>query len=72
MVDIGTIFTQWQSIGIYEYLLPISTNDEFENGQCFPTILTNSLFDFIGHINKRPDRNNQNRYITVHCEYKNF
>jgi len=23
MVDIGTIFTQWQSIGIYEYLLPI-------------------------------------------------
>jgi len=54
----------------YEYLLPLSTNDEYENGQCIPTIIKHSLFDFIGHINKRPDINNQNRYITVHCGYE--
>ncbi|CAF1581861.1 unnamed protein product [Rotaria sp. Silwood1] len=51
----------------FEYLLPISTNDEFENGQCFPSILTNSLFDFIGYINKRQHTTNHDRYITVHC-----
>ncbi len=43
----------------YEYLLPITTNDQ----ECIPTVLTHSLFDFIGHINKRSERN----YITVHC-----
>ena len=53
----------------YEYLLPISTNDDYENKQCIPTILTSSLFDFIGHINKRPNISNQDRYITVHCGY---
>ncbi|CAF2263567.1 unnamed protein product [Rotaria magnacalcarata] len=51
----------------FEYLPPISTNDEFENGQCFPSILTNSLFDFIGYINKRQHTTNHDRYITVHC-----
>ena len=57
----------------FEYLLPISTNDELENGQCFPTVLTSSLFDFIGHINKRQHAANHDRYITVHCGYaENF
>jgi hypothetical protein len=51
----------------YEYLIPISTNDEYENGQCIPTLLTHSLFDFIGHINRRSDIN---RYITIHCGYE--
>ncbi|UJR31995.1 hypothetical protein I4U23_019465 [Adineta vaga] len=51
----------------FEYLLPISTNDEYENGQCIPTILSNSLFDFIGHINKRQHTTNHDRFITVHC-----
>ncbi|CAF0809474.1 unnamed protein product [Adineta steineri] len=52
----------------YEYLLPISTNDEYENGQsCIPSTLTHSLFDFIGYINKQSNISNQTRYITVHC-----
>jgi hypothetical protein len=50
----------------YEYLLPISTNDEYEYGQCIPTILTHHFFEFIGYINKRLE----NRYITIHCGYK--
>lgn len=45
----------------YEYLLPISTNDEYEHGECIPTILTHSLFDFIGRIK------NQNQPMTIHC-----
>jgi hypothetical protein len=56
----------------FEYLLPICTNDEYENGQCIPTILTNSLFDFIGFINKRQHTTNHDRYITVHCGYDSF
>ena len=48
----------------YEYLLPLSTNDEHENGECIPTILNHSLFDFIGHIK------NQNRSMTIHCGYE--
>ncbi|CAF3582983.1 unnamed protein product [Adineta steineri] len=51
----------------FEYLLPISTNDEYENGQCIPTNLLSSLFDFIGYINKRQHTTNHDRYITVHC-----
>lgn len=51
----------------YEYLFPISTNDDYENGQCIPTILNNSLFDFIGYINKRQRSTNHDRFITVHC-----
>ncbi|CAF1375675.1 unnamed protein product [Rotaria sordida] len=51
----------------YEYLVPICNNDEYENEQCIPTVLIHNLFDFIGHINKRLDKNNHNRYITVHC-----
>lgn len=51
----------------FEYLPPISTNDEFENGQSYPSILTNSLFDFIGYVNKRQRGTNHDRYITVHC-----
>jgi len=47
----------------FEYLLPISTNDEYDNDRCFPTLLTHTLFDFIGHINKR----STDRYVTVHC-----
>ena len=53
----------------YEYLLPISTNDEYENGQSIPTILTNSLFDFIGYINKRQHITNHDRYI-YHNSYR--
>jgi hypothetical protein len=44
----------------YEYLLPMTTNDDRE---CIPTILSHSLFDFIGHINKQSDRN----HVTIHC-----
>ncbi len=54
----------------YEYLLPISTNDEYENRQCIPMVLTHSLFDFIGLINKRSNRSHQDRYITIHCGYE--
>jgi hypothetical protein len=54
----------------YEYLLPICTNDEYENGHCIPTVLSHSLFDFIGHINKRQHTTNHDRYITVHCGYE--
>jgi len=61
-----------KTIHHFEYLLPISTNDEYENGQCIPTILTNSLFDFIGYINKRQHSTNHDRYITVHCGYDRF
>jgi hypothetical protein len=45
----------------YEYLLPISMNDEYD---CIPMTITHSLFDFIGQINKRSDIN---RSITIHC-----
>jgi protein tyrosine phosphatase len=45
----------------YEYLPPLSTNDEYE---CIPTILTHCLFDFIGHIK------NQNRPMIIHCGYE--
>jgi protein tyrosine phosphatase len=41
----------------YEYLLPLTMDDE----QCIPTILTHSLFDFIGHIK------DQNRPMVIHC-----
>ncbi|CAF3984653.1 unnamed protein product [Rotaria sp. Silwood1] len=51
----------------YEYLIPICNNDEYENEQCIPMVLVNNLLDFIGHINKRLDKSNHNRYITVHC-----
>jgi hypothetical protein len=50
----------------FEYLLPISTNDDYENEHCIPTALTHSLFDFIGHINKRRPTTNHDRFITVH------
>jgi hypothetical protein len=58
-----------KTISHFEYLIPISTNDQDGNGQCIPTVLTHSLFDFIGLINKRPQTNNQDQYITVHCGY---
>jgi predicted protein tyrosine phosphatase len=48
----------------YEYLLPLSTNDEYDNEQCIPTILTHNLFDFIGHMK------NQNRTMVIHCGYE--
>jgi len=51
----------------FEYLQPISTNDEFDIQQCLPTILSNSLFDFIGYINKRQKTTNHDRLITIHC-----
>ncbi|UJR14734.1 hypothetical protein I4U23_001726 [Adineta vaga] len=51
----------------YEYLSPISTNDQHTNGQCIPIELTHYFFDFIGQINKRSTTPNQTRYITVHC-----
>jgi len=51
----------------FEYLPPIASNDEHENEHCLPTMLTNSLIDFIGHINKRRLSNHHDRFITVHC-----
>ena len=51
----------------YEYLLPICNNDEYESEQCIPTVFTHNLLDFIVHLNQRSYRNNQQRYITVHC-----
>ena len=48
-------------ISHYEYLIPISTNDQYENDQCLPTNLKQSLFDFIGRVD------NQNRPIIIHC-----
>ena len=51
----------------YEYLLPLTTNDQFEAKESIPTSLTHSLFDFIGQINKKFDRNS---FITIHCGYE--
>jgi hypothetical protein len=45
----------------YEYLIPITTNDDYETEQCIPTILTSTFFDFISYII------NHNQYITIHC-----
>ena len=44
----------------YEYLIPITTNDQYETEQCLPTNCKHSLFDFIGRIE------NDNRPIIVH------
>ena len=56
-----------KSIYHFEYLPPLSSNDEYENEHSMPTMLTSSLFDFIGHINKRQHTSNHDRFITVHC-----
>ena len=51
----------------FEYLPPIASNDEHENEHCLPTMLTHSLIDFIGQINKRRATTHHDRFITVHC-----
>ena len=50
-----------------EYLLPISTNDEYEHGQCTPTVFTKHLLDFINQVVKCKSQLSQCRYTAIHC-----
>lgn len=51
-----------KTIDHFEYLLPISDNDNCETDSIQPTIFHHNLFDLITHINHE-------RYVTIHGGY---